>query len=224
MPVQIRNTLPLLFRRVDLQKRDYYMVLRVKPIATPDEIRKAYRELSKKYHPDLNPGMKAASDEKMKELVAAYNVLNNKDKRKEYDGQPQFQFRKFAKGREKPGKGAFSKKAKPKKQGFLSKMLALVKKKEGPAGGPDPKQADVHFMLGLSMAESDNFLEQARTEFARAVEYDPTHAEAAYNFALTSYRNGDFDDARRGLQDVLTQNGNDHYAKMMLKLLHDPDF
>lgn len=209
-------------RSVELQKRDFYMVLRVKPIASPDEIRKAYRELSKKYHPDLNPGMKAASDEKMKELVAAYNVLNNKDQRKAYDAQPQFQYRKFGKGREKPTKDTF-KKPTPKKQGLLQKMLAMVKKKEGAGAGLDPKQADVHFMLGLSMAESDNFLEQAQAEFSKALEYDPRHLEATYNLALTRYRNGDFEGARFGLNDVLKLNVNDVHAKHLLKLLHDPD-
>jgi curved DNA-binding protein CbpA len=199
------------------------MVLRVKPIASPDEIRKAYRELSKKYHPDLNPGMKAASDEKMKELVAAYNVLNAKDKRKEYDAQPQFQYRKFAKGREKPSKGDFGKAPKKKKEGFLTKLLNTFKKDGAAKGGHDPKQADVHFMLGLSMAESDNFLDQAKAEFKRALEYDPKHMEAAYNLALTFYKNGEFDEARRGLNEVLALNAQDQYAKMLLKLLHDPD-
>ena len=198
------------------------MVLRVKPIASPDEIRKAYRELSKKYHPDLNPGMKAASDEKMKELVAAYNVLNSKEKRKEYDAQPQFQFRKFAKGREKTNAKDFGKKT-VKKEGFLMKLLKTFKKDGGPKGGLDPKQADVHFMLGLSMAESENFLDQARTEFARAIEYDPKHLEAAYNLALTAYKNGDFDNARFGLNDVLKLSSNDLMAKYLLKLRHDPD-
>lgn len=199
------------------------MVLRVKPIATPDEIRKAYRELSKKYHPDLNPGMKAASDEKMKELVAAYNVLNAKDKRKEYDAQPWFQYRKSAKGREKPAAKDFGKKAAKKKESFLSKLLSTFKKDGAAKSGIDPKQADVHFMLGLSMAESDNFLEQAKAEFAKAIEYDPKHLEAAYNLALTHYRNGDFDDARRGLNEVLAVNSGDQMAKHLLKLLHDPD-
>lgn len=207
-----------------MQKRDYYMVLRVKPIATPDEIRKAYRELSKKYHPDLNPGMKAASDEKMKELVAAYNVLNAKDKRKEYDAQPWFQYRKFAKGREKPAAKDFGKKAGKKKEGLLSKLANMFKKEGGAKSGHDPKQADVHFMLGLSMAESDNFLDQAKAEFAKAISYDPKHLEAQYNLALVSYKNGEFDEARRGLNDVLSVNSGDQMAKHLLKLLHDPDF
>lgn len=205
-----------------MQKRDYYMVLRVKPIATPDEIRKAYRELSKKYHPDLNPGMKAASDEKMKELVAAYNVLNAKDKRKEYDAQPWFLFRKNAKGREKIGKGDFKGNKPPKKEGFLTKLLATIRK-PAEKGGLDPKQADVHFMLGVSMAESDNFLDQAKAEFSKALEYDPKHHEAAYNLALTHYKNGEFDEARRSLNEVLATNPADNTAKHLLKLLHDPD-
>lgn len=206
-----------------MQKRDFYLVLRVKPIASPDEIRKAYRELSKKYHPDLNPGMKAASDEKMKELVEAYNVLNSKEKRKQYDAQPQFQYRRFAKGREKPDRSSFTKKAKPQKVSLLDKIIGMFKKEGAKKGGPDRKQADVHFMLGLSMSESENFLEQAKAEFARAIEYDPKHTEAAYNLALTSYRNGEFDDARRSLNDLLAISKEDVMAKQMLKLLHDPD-
>ncbi len=207
-----------------MQKRDYYMILKVKPVATPDDIRKAYRELSKKYHPDLNPGMKAASDEKMKELVASYNVLNNKEKRKEYDAQAQFQYRRFKKGAEKPDKKAFTKKQKPKKEGFLKKFLSFFGGGKKDAGGLDPKQADVHFMLGLSMAESDNFLDQAKAEFSKALEYNPKHLEATYNLALTSYKNGDFDEARVGMQKVLELNNADPMAKHMLKLLHDPDF
>ena len=206
-----------------MQKRDHYLVLNVKPVSSADEIRKAYRELSKKYHPDLNPGMKAASDEKMKELVAAYTVLNDKAKRKDYDKQAQFQYRRFSKNREKIGKKDFTK-SKPKKQGFLSKFFGFFRKGDGKGkGGPDPKQADVHFMLGLSMSETENFLDQAKQEFAKALEYDPTHLEATYNLALTSYKVGEFDEARFGLQDVLKLNANDQFAKALLKLLHEPD-
>ncbi|MFA5506137.1 MAG: DnaJ domain-containing protein [Vulcanimicrobiota bacterium] len=205
-----------------MQKRDHYLVLNVKPISTADEIRKAYRELSKKYHPDLNPGKKAASDDKMKELVAAYSVLNDKGKRKEYDNQPVFQLRRFAKGREKPKKGDWSKK-KPQKQSFLKKMMSFFAKGEAGKSGPDPKQADVHFMLGLSMSETEQFLPQAKEEFKKALEYDKSHMEATYNLAVTCYRIGEFDEARFGLQDVLKLNANDQHAKHLLRMLHEPD-
>lgn len=65
-------------------KRDYYEVLGVSKTATPDEIKKAYRKMAIKYHPDKNPGDKAA-EEKFKEAAEAYDVLSNAEKRQKYD-------------------------------------------------------------------------------------------------------------------------------------------
>ena len=66
------------------EKRDYYEVLGVSKNATLDEIKKAYRQLAIKYHPDKNPGNKEA-EEKFKEAAEAYSVLSDKDKRAKYD-------------------------------------------------------------------------------------------------------------------------------------------
>jgi molecular chaperone DnaJ len=65
-------------------KRDYYEVLEVSKTATPEEIKKAYRKKAIQYHPDKNPGDKAA-EEKFKEAAEAYEVLSDSNKRSRYD-------------------------------------------------------------------------------------------------------------------------------------------
>ncbi len=65
-------------------KRDYYEVLGISRSASKDEIKKAYRKLAMKYHPDKNPGDREA-EEHFKEVNEAYEVLSNDDKRRRYD-------------------------------------------------------------------------------------------------------------------------------------------
>ena len=65
-------------------KRDYYEVLGVDKNADDATLKKAYRKLAKKYHPDVNPGDKEA-EAKFKEATEAYSVLSDADKRRQYD-------------------------------------------------------------------------------------------------------------------------------------------
>ena len=67
-----------------MAKRDYYEVLGVDKQASEDEIKKAYRKIAIKYHPDRNPGDKEA-EEKFKEAAEAYEVLHDPQKRQQYD-------------------------------------------------------------------------------------------------------------------------------------------
>ncbi|HTA84054.1 MAG TPA: J domain-containing protein [Bacteroidia bacterium] len=67
-----------------MEFKDYYKILGVEKTASADEIKKAFRKLAVKYHPDKNPGNKAA-EEKFKEINEANEVLSDKEKRKKYD-------------------------------------------------------------------------------------------------------------------------------------------
>ena len=67
-----------------MAKKDYYKILGVKKESTADEIKKAYRRLARKYHPDVNPNDKSA-EEKFKEVQEAYDILSDEKKRKVFD-------------------------------------------------------------------------------------------------------------------------------------------
>src|SRR3954469_16282771 len=67
-----------------MEYKDYYKILGVEKTASAEEIKKAYRKLAVKYHPDKNPGDKSA-EEKFKEISEANDVLGNPEKRKKYD-------------------------------------------------------------------------------------------------------------------------------------------
>ena len=63
--------------------KDYYKILEVEEQSSEDDIKKSYRRLSKKYHPDVNPG----GEEQFKDIAEAYDMLGNKDKRAQYDNK-----------------------------------------------------------------------------------------------------------------------------------------
>src|SRR5690349_24042478 len=67
-----------------MPERDFYNILGLQRSVSRDEIRKAYRKLARKFHPDINPGNKQA-EEKFKDLSVAYDVLGDPEKRKLFD-------------------------------------------------------------------------------------------------------------------------------------------
>src|SRR5579871_2805221 len=86
------------------QQQDYYKALGVERSADAAEIRKAYRKLARKHHPDLNPGDKAA-EERFKKVQEAYDVLSDAKKRQVYD-QHGFYSDNIPPGGPSPGAGA----------------------------------------------------------------------------------------------------------------------
>src|SRR6266568_2812500 len=85
--------------------QDYYDTLKVERKASQDDIRKSYRRLARKYHPDLNPGDKAAEN-RFKKLQEAYDVLSDPKKRQMYDQQGFYSDSRFAAGAGAPNRGA----------------------------------------------------------------------------------------------------------------------
>jgi DnaJ-class molecular chaperone len=61
--------------------KDYYKILEIEENFTEDNLKKKYRELSKKYHPDINP----SGNDKFKEITEAYDILSNPEKKRQYD-------------------------------------------------------------------------------------------------------------------------------------------
>ncbi len=106
-----------------MAQRDYYDVLGVRRNASEADIKKAYRRLARKYHPDINPGDKKA-EEKFKQLQEAYNVLSDAEKRRVYD-RVGFYKEGAQAGPEGPGPGF---------QGF-DFDFDLGNRQEGPGGG-----------------------------------------------------------------------------------------
>jgi len=84
--------------------RNYYEILGVRPDASTDTIKQAYRQLARRYHPDLNPSDRSAED-KFKLLGEAYDVLSDADKRSEYDGFSRYWRQFSARSRNRKGQG-----------------------------------------------------------------------------------------------------------------------
>src|SRR5256885_16635147 len=112
-----------------MAEKDYYDILGVKKSASADEIKKAYRGLAKKFHPDKNKGTKDAEN-KFKEVSEAYAVLSDTEKREQYDRLGKEAFRAGG-----PGRNPFAGRANP----FGGFAFSPVPRRPGRPARPPPR-------------------------------------------------------------------------------------
>ena len=116
--------------------RDYYATLGVSRTADTDEIKKVYRKLARKYHPDMNPGDRQA-EAKFKEVTEAYEVLSDPEKRKKYDQFGQY-WNRVDQGHPWPGGTGGSTNFNEFEFGRYSTFEEFVNELLGRFGGPEP--------------------------------------------------------------------------------------
>ena len=88
----IHTSIYSIFSKKSDDENDYYKILGIKKDATDGEIKKAYRKLALKWHPDKNPNNREEAEEKFKKINEAYSVLSDKNKRRQYDMGGDFNF------------------------------------------------------------------------------------------------------------------------------------
>ncbi len=152
--------------------RNPYDVLGVKKEATDDEIRRAYRALAKKHHPDLNPGNKQA-EARFKEISAAYDILSDKEKRGRYDRgeidesgaeRPRaYAYHDYAQG----APGAKYRSTEGMAPEDLDDLFAFFSRGQGPGGGASFRMrgGDRHYSLSVAFLDAINGARQ-RLELA----------------------------------------------------------
>jgi curved DNA-binding protein CbpA len=125
---------------------NYYIVLGVKNNASFDEIKAAYRELAKKYHPDKNPGNKAAEDF-FKEVQQAYAVLSNPEKRKKFDLK--FSYGSTQETKRKPGGPAYTGNAYQyaQQQAQYQSQQSKAENAASPKQKAKPDKSENHYIL-----------------------------------------------------------------------------
>ena len=160
-----------------MSKRDYYEVLGVPKSATEDELKKAYRKLARKYHPDLNPDNKEEAERKIKEINEAYEVLSDSQKRAQYDqfGHDAFQAGQGGAGYNPFGGGAAG-------AGGFSDIFDMFFGQAGFGGGGQrngpERGADLRFDMEISF-EQAAFGVETEVQIPRTEECATCHGSGA---------------------------------------------
>ena len=210
------------------EDRDHYKVLGVPPIAKREEIKKAYKEKAKKYHPDLNPNSREFAEEKMKEIVSAYDTLMDNGKRNTYNNSRFFALRtppQLRRGKSKSNQ--FDKElSRISRHNFslLDKIKGFFSRsKEKPETKGLSKDMADHFAMGITYSANNDksMLEMARDEFKIVQKAHPESIYTLYNIAMIDYRLGEFDEALVKFKKIITIKSDFYFAGKMASLLRN---
>jgi curved DNA-binding protein CbpA len=170
-------------------EKDYYKVLGVGPNASQEEIKKAFFQLAKKYHPDRHRGRRGGEYEvKFAEINEAYNVLKDDEAKSKYDrsyhliGQ---QKKKSEKGRYKADE-LYKTALKAVKIHDVNSAIDLLKA----AIRLEPERAEFYSCLGLTLSEKPHRLHEAREMCEKAVEIEPYGVQNYINLGMVYKRAG----------------------------------
>lgn len=211
------------------EEKDPYCILGISPLSSKDDIKQKYRDLAKKFHPDLNPDVRLFGQEKMMQISKAYKSISDNNRRTFYDKKPILQLKPL------PQKYLFalqteamkdSKKKKTdiiKQPTFMESIVNLFKKKD-PKEEKKQKSADMIFFIATSYANSLSTMDMAINEMRDFTIMKPDCLEAIYNLGLMYYRKGDFDSAIIWFKKVLTKDSANKDAKAMIFALQNTDY
>ena len=199
----------------EVSQRDSYMILGVTPTSDLEAIKKNYRDLAKRYHPDLHPDH--ASGEKMKELKFAYDQVSSQAARRVYDLQAHFRMRVPAEFGKVVSEG-MRRKRRPAVT-LWGRIVGAFSRKA--AATQARQQYQMFFSAGLTCAQvpGAKLMGEAEIDFEKALEFNPTGIDAHYNLGLALYWQGKYPEALARFQAVLKLQPKDPGARRMVELL-----
>lgn len=173
-----------------MQRKNYYEIFRLYPPIDPDQLRDTYKQLIFEHHPDRNPERMEWAVEKTMEIVEAYNVLSDPEKREVYNFQIRTDIRR------EPGENLGVKKA----------LIRIGRSKDDLAG-------EEHFQRGVQYFEEKDNWNQAQHEWQQALKYLPGLKNAYFNLGVLFGYQGNFKDSLTALNRVLKIDPADGEAK-----------
>ena len=176
-----------------MAKKNYYEMFKLYPPIDLKHLQDAYQQLIFEYHPDRNPDQREWAIEKTMEIVEAYGVLSDPDKRELYNFQVRNDVRREV--------GELF--------GVKRGLLKMMKSKE-------ETEAEEHFNKGVSFFDDKESWNQAQHEWVTCVKLIPGFANAHYNLGILYGYQGNFKDAVSCFERAIKYNPSDYEAKKTL--------